>query len=137
MKAVYSFLISTPLFIGLDLIWFKLISGDFFLERMRELVEVEEGRMVIDYSSALAVYVLLSLGIVLLVQPNTLPSKVSALGKGALFGFISYGIYDFTNHATLKSWSADLMLVDILWGSFSCAIVSLSLYTFSKRVTHS
>ena len=137
MKAVYSFLISAPLFIGLDLIWFKLISGDFFLERMRELVEVEEGRMVIDYSSALAVYVLLSLGIVLLVQPNTLPSKVSALGKGALFGFISYGIYDFTNHATLKSWSADLMLVDILWGSFSCAIVSLSLYTFSKRVTHS
>ena len=32
-----------------------------------------------------------------------------------------YGLYDFTNLATLKGWTLEMAIVDTLWGCTICA----------------
>jgi len=40
---------------------------------------------------------------------------------GAALGFTVYGVYDFTNLATLRGWSILVNLVDLMWGTLLCA----------------
>lgn len=39
-----------------------------------------------------------------------------ALWNGALLGALAYGTYEFTNWATLRSWSPQQVAVDFTWG---------------------
>lgn len=43
-------------------------------------------------------------------------APVKALITGAILGAMAYGTYEFTNLATLKSWSWEMVAVDFLWG---------------------
>lgn len=36
--------------------------------------------------------------------------------NAALFGAVAYGTYEFTNYATLKPWSWEMVAVDFSWG---------------------
>ena len=51
---------------------------------------------------------------------NRARTPLEALAYGALFGLVSYGLYDLTNHATLRDWPAVLTIVDITWGVVIC-----------------
>ena len=42
----------------------------------------------------------------------------TALWRGALFGVIAYATYDLTNYATLKVWTLQLTVLDMIWGGF-------------------
>ena len=48
-------------------------------------------------------------------------SAREALWLGAVFGFVTYGVYDLTNHATLREWRTAATVVDMAWGTVSCA----------------
>lgn len=45
-----------------------------------------------------------------------------------ILGFIIYGIYELTNHATIKKWPLFMVFVDTLWGGL--------LYASSFSVSH-
>ena len=34
-----------------------------------------------------------------------------------LFGFFSYGVYDFTIWSTLRNWNATITIADVIWGT--------------------
>ena len=63
------------------------------------------------------------------VQKNSLST---AIILGALFGFFTYATYDLTNLATLKGWPWQIVIIDILWGSFLTALVSVSGFYLTK-----
>lgn len=44
---------------------------------------------------------------------------------GALLGLVSYATYDLTNQATLKGWPFIVTAVDLMWGTFLTALVSV------------
>jgi len=50
--------------------------------------------------------------------------KQSALFKGALLGLVIYGVYDFTNIATIKGWTHSFLIQDIAWGTFLCGLIA-------------
>ena len=57
----------------------------------------------------------------------------SLLMKGALFGLITYGVYNFTNYATLQQYPLGLALVDTLWGMTAMTLTSfLASFIFLK-----
>lgn len=70
------------------------------------------------YAAALNVFVVLPA-----LRNNT--GYFHVLLLGLLFGLVTYGTYDLTNQATLKGWPWMLTLVDMAWGSFMAAMVSL------------
>jgi uncharacterized membrane protein len=44
---------------------------------------------------------------------------------GLLLGYIVYGTYNFTNHATLYKYPLPLAIIDTIWGGFALAIACL------------
>lgn len=45
---------------------------------------------------------------------------------GAMFGFVSYGIYNFTNHSLFEKYPLSIAIQDTLWGTFASALVAIS-----------
>ena len=76
------------------------------------------------WPAALVVYVLLGTGIALFVIPRA-STVSSAAAFGALFGLVVYGVYDFTNYATLRQWPFALTLVDVAWGTVASATAAM------------
>lgn len=46
--------------------------------------------------------------------------------RGFILGFTTYGIYDFTNAATIDNWNLKNAVVDTLWGGTLYALVTLA-----------
>jgi uncharacterized membrane protein len=41
------------------------------------------------------------------------------------FGLVTYATYDLTNLATLKDWPLIITIIDLIWGTVLCGLVSL------------
>jgi uncharacterized membrane protein len=112
-------------FVVLDGLWLGVVMKHYYREQLAPIVRLADGGIAPDWPSALVVYVLLGTGIALFVIPrgSTVPS---AAAFGALFGLVVYGVYDFTNHATLRHWPFALTLVDVTWGTVASAAASVA-----------
>lgn len=54
--------------------------------------------------------------------------------KGAIFGFVVYGIYNGTNKATIAEFGTMEAIKDTVWGTILCALISvLSLYIIKTK----
>jgi uncharacterized membrane protein len=73
-------------------------------------------------AAAALAYVALIAGFVTLV---VLPDSRGVVLRGALFGLAVYGVYNFTNMATLKGYPWAMVAVDTLWGTAIFAAVAL------------
>ena len=81
-------------------------------------------------------YLLYAVGVVVFaVDPALLvkSSVVTALGHGALLGFIAYATYDLTNMATLRGWSGTLTVIDMTWGAVLTGIAAAVAYLAAAR----
>jgi uncharacterized membrane protein len=124
--------------VALDTVWLGFVMTPFYTARMGEIARMMGGRMDPVFAAAAAVYVCLALALTVLVRSRSdVKSWLAALKYGAVFGATSYGLYDFTNMATLKTWPLSLVLVDIAWGTFSCGLASAVAYRFSSSTINS
>lgn len=90
------------------------------------------------YLSGLVVYVLLSLGLYyFVIQPSFAVKEeervMYILKNSMLFGLITYGVYDFTNMATISSFGVKEGLIDMLWGGVLCGIIGMIAYSYLKN----
>jgi uncharacterized membrane protein len=51
-----------------------------------------------------------------------------------VLGLSAYGLYDLTNHATLKNYSLSLALSDMTWGTFVTAAASVAACFVAMRM---
>lgn len=109
-------------FLVIDLLWLGFIGKGFYQKQLGHLMGE------VNWSAALVFYLLYVGGIFLFAILPALEkdSLMYALGYGALFGFFCYATYDLTNLATLKSWPAAVVWVDIPWGVFLTSSVAAS-----------
>jgi uncharacterized membrane protein len=118
---------------ALDFAWLGFVVNRFYLEQLAGLGRIENGRFAPAYGSALLVYALMALALTAFALPRigaTAP-WYEAAGWGALLGACIYGVYDFTNHATLKGWPPAFMAADIAWGATQFAVTTLALRLLS------
>lgn len=45
--------------------------------------------------------------------------------SAALLGFVIYGVYDFTNMATIEKWKYKQSIIDLIWGSILFALSAI------------
>jgi len=55
--------------------------------------------------------------------------KKMTLKETFMLGIFVYGIYELTNHAILKNWKWETVILDTIWGGI---LFSLSVYIFNK-----
>ena len=119
-------------FVILDGLWLGLVMKGFYRDQLGPIARMRDGSIAPVWPAAALVYVLLAAGIALFVAPRAGDLRM-ALGLGAAFGLIAYGVYDLTNHATLARWPTAVTVADMLWGTASCAIVAASTWALTGR----
>lgn len=125
LKFLKLYTIALILFFLIDLLWLAAIAKNFYRQQIGFLMKSD-----INWAAALIFYLLFVGGLVIFVIWPALQkhSWVQALSLGALFGLISYATYDLTNLATLKNWPLGMTIVDLIWGAFLAAFVSIAAY---------
>jgi uncharacterized membrane protein len=126
MNKLSIFLIITVLALVVDFIWITKIMKGFYLSGMGLHAKLDaEGNLQPVLWSALAVYIIIPLAVLVFALDGAQAKPlIEIILKGAFLGFCMYGVYDFTNYATLKDWPLKMTLVDVMWGSFLCALLS-------------
>jgi uncharacterized membrane protein len=110
-------------FAVLDGIWLGVVMKNFYRRHLAHLARMADGGLDPIWPVAVLVYPVLAAGVTVLVLPRA-RAPIDALALGAFFGAVTFAVYDLTNHATLKEWRPVLTIVDIAWGTCSCAVAS-------------
>lgn len=113
-----------------DAFWLTVVANKFYKSQIGTLL-LEKPNM----TAAVLFYIIYTVGVVAFVISPALEkgSWLYALGYGALFGFVAYATYDLTNLSTLKGFTTKLVVVDMLWGAFLTAAVSVISYAIIKQ----
>jgi len=121
------YVILIPICFIIDFLWLGVLMGGFYQSQLGTMVRRVGGSFAPDKWAALAVYILIPLGIMLFALPHVNRDHLpySALMWGFVYGVVLYGVYDMTNLAMLVRWPLKMALVDIAWGGMICAIVTL------------
>lgn len=127
---VVAFAVAAVVFLVLDGLWLGVIG--------RSLYQREIGALLLEqpnFGAAAIFYLLYLAGMTYFcVLPGVAEaSAMRGLINGVLFGAIAYATYDLTNLATLKGWSATIVVVDIAWGAFATAAASAAAVGVTTR----
>ncbi len=115
----------------LDYIWLGLVAKKFYHNEIGKLL-LDKANM----GAAVLFYVLYVIGVVMFVINPALAknSWSHAAAFGALFGLVAYATYDLTNLATLKGFSAKVVVVDLIWGMLITSLVATGAYFIFRLV---
>lgn len=115
--AIVSFLI-------LDGIWLGFVANKMYVQAFGPILRLSDGKIQPLWLAAIVVYFALILGVLLFAIPKANNQLLPALFWGAMFGFVTYATYDFTNLSVLAHWSLKMSIVDTIWGMFLCGFTS-------------
>ncbi len=121
-KKIKKYFLALAIVLVIDLTWVLVIMKPFYDKQLAGFARPEN----VPLLSAVLAWALIPLGIVLFVDQIAKNNKQS-ITYGALYGLIIYGVYDFTNLASLANWTLTMTIVDIAWGMTMCAAASLLL----------
>lgn len=114
MQILVLYLATALIFLIADAIMLKFVLKPFFDGYLADWL-LEDIRVL----PAVVFYLFYVAGLLWFVSVPALRSgfPTQALVGGALLGALAYGTYEFTNFATLKSWSINMVMIDVLWGA--------------------
>lgn len=100
---------------------YKPVLGDILLPAVR-------------IGPAIAFYAMYPIGILMFaVLPGVRSASVGmAFMMGALFGAIAYATYDLTNFATLRNWSLQIVIVDVVYGAIATGVAAMAAYALVR-----
>lgn len=118
-KKIISFLITFAILVIIDLIVISTLILPLYQDNISSILRINP-----DIASSLIAWFLITLGIVYFVNPNS-KNKKQSFGRGAILGLVIYGVYDLTNYAIIQNWKISMVIIDIIWGMFLCAGISV------------
>ncbi|MES3004851.1 MAG: DUF2177 family protein [Patescibacteria group bacterium] len=123
--------IALPIFIFMDLVWLGVLAKNFYREQIGNLMKSD-----VNWYAAVVFYlVFIAALIVFVINPAVeKASWMHALLFGALFGLVCYATYDLTNLAVAKDWPLLVTIVDLAWGAFIAASVSVATYFIATKL---
>ena len=124
MKAfLISYGITTLIFLLIDIVWLSQAVPHFYQPNIGDLLREDPIILI-----AALFYLIYPLGVNILVVMPVLQERFlqKVLINGFVFGFVAYGTYNLTNMATLKGWSINVVLIDMMWGGILTAVSAAS-----------
>jgi uncharacterized membrane protein len=129
-----NFLCVLVVFLSLDALWLSFFAKNLYIDMLGNVLRMHNGVMHPDWLAACVVYIALLLGIYVFVVPRAKGCFSKAFILGAVFGFVTYATYDFTNLAIIDQWLWSVSVVDTIWGMFLCAVVScVACYPYPRQ----
>lgn len=125
MKLITPFIAAILSCFVLDMLWLGLIAKNTYQTELSGLLRKSGDAFMPNWSAAVIVYLAIALGIVCFVLPKAQANLSLAVIWGAVFGLVTYAIYDFTNLAILANWPLKIALIDVVWGTVLCSATSV------------
>lgn len=123
-KEIFHFVLvwflSFVILLSLDMIWFWFVMDTLY----RPLFFKIQKRIVFRIGSGLIVWMLLGLMVALTLYQSAARQWSHAGLMGILYGLIIYGVYNFTNYATLYHYNLRVVAIDTMWGGVVMGITS-------------
>lgn len=124
------FLTTLVAFLGIDALWLGLVAPSFYQSQIGYIMTKNPNLLAAGIFYLLFVFGMLTFVVEPGVRDQTL---LRAVGRGALFGLVTYATYDLTNLATLEGWPVLVTVVDLAWGTFLSAATTLVSVWAGKR----
>ncbi len=125
LQYVKVFAIGYGAYMILEILWLGFLMRNFYIKNLASYLRTVNGTLAVDWPSALLVWGLLILGLLIFVLPKGInASLVTQFCWGALYGLIVYGVYDGTNFAMLSDWPLVVVVADLLWGMVINGVVA-------------
>jgi len=125
MKLIGLFLLTMLFVFVVDMVWLGFLAKHIYAENIGHLLRKTDAGMAPIWWAAILVYVCIALGILYWVVPSAQGNYMHALIGGIVLGFVTYGIYEFTNYSILNHWPLKITLIDLLWGMTLCGVSSV------------
>lgn len=125
---IKNFLITLLAMFPVDVVWLFLMKGTYDKWLM-------PFQRVFNVPAAILVYIFIPFGLFWLVINKNIGNGINTkvLFDAFIYGVCSYAVYDLTNIATLKNWSIQMTVVDIIWGGVLCTLTTvIALFIISK-----
>lgn len=118
-------------FAAIDSVWLKTMAPRLYQPLLGDLLAPS-----FRLAPAVVFYLLYIGGILYFaVAPALADGRwQTALVKGAALGFLCYMTYDLTNQATLRSWSLQITLADIAWGTVLTGSSALAGFVITRLI---
>jgi uncharacterized membrane protein len=115
------YLATLAAFAAVDLVWLGFVARSFYRKHLGYLMAPNA-----NWLAVILFYLVFIAGLLyFVVVPGLKANSLSTtLLRAALFGLITYATYDLTNLATVKDWPVLVTVVDMVWGSCLCVVVS-------------
>jgi uncharacterized membrane protein len=101
------------LFVIIDMIWIKLIAENKYKKMIKSIQNEELNVKIVP---AIFVYVFMTVLLMLFGSQSNI--------RNFLLGFLSYGIYDFTNLALINKFDGLFAVADMTWGGILFALTN-------------
>jgi uncharacterized membrane protein len=99
--------------------------GNYF---SKQVSQVQGSKMQVNYLAAIICYIFLIIGLnYFIIKPRR------SVNDAFLLGIVVYGVYETTNWAILKNWSAVSVFIDTLWGGTLFALTTFIVNGFRMR----
>lgn len=113
---------SAVVLLSLDAVWLGFLSNALNLSLKPVIEKVQKKPLEINYLGAILAYSIMTIGLRYLVLEDALQKPPQervtfAAYRGALFGFVTYGLFDATNIAIFENYSGLAVTADIAWGT--------------------
>jgi uncharacterized membrane protein len=108
------------------MLWFGTVSYQKIYKP--QFLQLNSNKFSFRKLPAIITYVILSLGLSLLLFYQNPTTIVQSICIGLLYGFVVYSVYNGTNYSTIEKYSLKTTLVDTLWGTILCGILSTIIF---------
>lgn len=131
MSWLTQYAIAAVVFCLLDVIWLGTVAQGLYERHLGDLLAPSP-----NVAAAVVFYAIFVAGLVFFVIHPAVEAESwqRALGAGAFFGFVTYATWDLTNLAVLRDFPASIVPIDLAWGTFLAASVSVSTYALVRRL---
>ena len=121
MAYAVSYALALVIFAAIDIAWLMTIGGKLYRQTLGDILLTD-----LRLAPAAAFYLMYPAGLVIFAVAPALKSGsiATALLYGGLFGLFTYGTYELTNYATIRNWTLQITLIDIVYGVIASALAA-------------
>lgn len=127
-KFLLIWLVSFVVLVILDMMWFSVSMPTVY----KPLFQNIQKKFVFRVWSGIVVWILIALFIAIdqcwVLKKTPFDPRL----LGFIYGFILYGVYNFTNYATLYKYNMKVVLTDTLWGTLNVGLTTLIIHSLVR-----
>ncbi|NBX84846.1 MAG: DUF2177 family protein [Gammaproteobacteria bacterium] len=127
-------LVSMVVMLGLDGLWIGVIARSSYYTAYGHILNLHHGQLQPVWWAAALVYVLLLFGVHYYGFCMLKISWKQVVIQAAIFGWVVYGVYDFTCLALFKSWPIIMTCIDVVWGGVLCGLTAFLTLLFCRLI---